>query len=199
MGEKGARDVAYRRTLGVVAITKENGCQPQAPAVHYFRLKREFDRTGTFTLGGEVGISPTPQTVVPLRPETKYEVRIGTLTIDDPKPDDDSISNNELATRLPKPTIWWDELLTLSEEDSQANFTTFPDHACEQTQPISFIVGSCRYPGLLWQAGMILVWCEDESIVFGNSVVTGRRGFRAALGGCGAVRWVSETPRRAWE
>ena len=47
--------------------------------------------------------------------------------------------------------------------------------------------------------GMILVWCEDEPIVSGSSLVMSRRGCRAALGGRGAVRWCSGAPRRARE
>ena len=49
------------------------------------------------------------------------------------------------------------------------------------------------------EAGMILVWCEDEPIVSRSSLVTSRRGCRAALGGRGAVRWCSGAPRRARE
>ena len=83
--------------------------------MHYFRLKREYDRTGTFTLGEEVGIKSRSQTAIALQPDTEYKARLGTLTIDDPKPDDDSISGLELAKRLPEPSVWWDDLLSLPD------------------------------------------------------------------------------------
>ena len=35
---------------------REGGRRPRSRQVHYFRLRREYDRTGTFTLGEESGI-----------------------------------------------------------------------------------------------------------------------------------------------
>jgi alkaline phosphatase D len=50
-GDEGAALDSERRTLGVIAVVAENGKDvPESRIdVHYFRLRREFDRTGTLT------------------------------------------------------------------------------------------------------------------------------------------------------
>ena len=87
-----------------------------------------------------------------MKPGTQYEARLGTLTVDDPSPDEDSIPSAKLAALLPNPRIWWDELHKLPEELSLATFTTFPSHNTSASNLLTFLVGSCRYPGILWQA-----------------------------------------------
>ena len=49
------------------------------------------------------------------------------------------------------------------------------------------------------RAGMILVRFEDEPIDCVSSLLTARRGCRAAFGGRGAVRWGSAAPRPVGE
>ena len=75
-----------RRTIGVLSMTHRGG-QRQA---FYFRLRREYGRTGTFNLGEDHNFkmsrkpSEESQQSVPLAPATSYEVRLGSLTLDDP-------------------------------------------------------------------------------------------------------------------
>ena len=143
----GANFARGRRTIGVIAVIRENGRIVRRKRAHYFRLQRECHRAGTFTLGEDIGLGENNPSA-PLKPGTPYEVRIGTLTIDDPYPEDDSMPSGKLVERLPKPGMWWDELCNLPEEQSLATFTTFPQ--ADRVNDLSFIVGSCRYPGLFW-------------------------------------------------
>ncbi|WP_046166832.1 alkaline phosphatase D family protein [Chromobacterium vaccinii] len=149
-GDEGADIDGECRTIGVIAIAWENGRRPRRRRVHYFRLRREYDRTGTFTLGEELGLKPADSAPAPLLPDTDYIVRVGTLLLDDPAPEDDSLSHDELAKRLPAAEVWLDDLEALPAEESEARFRTFPA-ADAPAGRLSFIVGSCRYPGLLWK------------------------------------------------
>ncbi|WP_297809429.1 alkaline phosphatase D family protein [uncultured Methylophaga sp.] len=149
-GDEGADVNAHRRTVGVIAITHENDRRPRKKRVYYFRLRREYDRTGTFTLGEEVGLKPADNRPVPLKPNTHYTVRVGTLHIDDPSPELDSMPHDALAERLPDAMVWFNDLERLDPELSEASFTTFPAVGNEQ-RPLSLLLGSCRYPGLLWK------------------------------------------------
>jgi alkaline phosphatase D len=156
--DKGADLAAPRRTLGVIAVDEEDGTPVNAPAVYYFRLHREFDRTGTFNLGEEIGIArnwaPDKQAKLSLKAGTKYKVVVGTLTLDDPFPDDENVPDDELAARLPESSVWREDLRKLRDRDEDrctATFTTFPDTGNDTAETMSFIVGSCRYPGLLWK------------------------------------------------
>lgn len=143
-----------RRTLGVITILKEDDKPASDSSVFYFRLHREYDRTGTFILGRESGIDARAK-IKPLKPDTKYTVRILTLTVDDPFPDDEMIDSKLLLKRLPKASEWRN-LLTdpqqedIDEEHSIAEFRTFPDSKKVSDQ-LSFILGSCRFPGILWR------------------------------------------------
>lgn len=141
---------AGRRTIGVIAITYVDGRRPRKKRVFYFRLRREYDRTGTFTLGDELGLKPKDNSAEPLTPDTEYVVRVGTLHVDDPFPDHDSLGSHDLAERLPNSDIWFDDLENLDPEYSEARFRTFSS-AQEKNNNLSFILGSCRYPGLLWK------------------------------------------------
>lgn len=164
-GDDGADIASNRRTIGVIAITRVNGKRPSSRRVYYFRLRREYDRTGTFTFGedtclskmrekpnGAAGVVFAEDRSVALEPATRYTASVGTLTIDDPSPDEDSIEQHVLAERLPSPRVWWDELLALEPSLSVAEFTTFPAEDTGVQRTLSFLVGSCRYPGLLWKA-----------------------------------------------
>ena len=148
--DDGAKLDADRRTLGVIAVVAIGGVAIPRDKIqpHYFRLRREFDRTGTFNLGLETGIKALPPSD-PLAPDTTYRIRVGTLTIDDPHGNDENIQNNEIGPLLPDPAVWIDALLELNEGDCIAEFRTYPIAWANQ---LSFMLGSCRYPGLLWKA-----------------------------------------------
>ena len=155
-GDSGASLDSDRRTLGVIGVLNAAGKIDKA---YYFRLPREFDRTGTFWLGRDVALGRHEKDDVPkskqdkpyrLKPDTEYTVRLGTITVDDPMPNAESISDRELADRLPLIDNIADELLSLPAEDSEAKFRTFPESA-KSASSLAFLIGSCRYPGLLWK------------------------------------------------
>jgi alkaline phosphatase D len=171
-GDPGDTDVhldANRRTVGIVGVV-EGKRQPRIGRAWYFRLQREFDRTGTFVLGSDVqlghhsidfadqGIEPPEKLPSklksePLEPDTEYTIRVATLTVDDPMPDDESLPDWELIKRLPDIEAIKGELLNdkvLKPEESEGVFRTFssPDSPDDR---LTFLLGSCRYPGLLWK------------------------------------------------
>ncbi len=150
--DAGVNIARHRRTVGVIAIRKvgKKNANKAESAAFYFRLQREFDRTGVFTFGVDADLGkdePSP----PLQADTRYEVRVGTLTVDDPHPDAESIEAFELAHRLPPATVWLEDLDALPKEMALACFETDLPNAAEQGD-LSFLLGSCRYPGLLWKA-----------------------------------------------
>jgi len=145
-----AEEEVSRRTIGIATIVKINGKKVEVPTAYYFRLRREYDRTGTITFGKETGLDKSRQ-VTALQPDTEYEARFATLIVDDPTPFEDSISSGALLKRLPEPETWIEDLLKLDEEQSVATFRTFPKVDRPARVDFSFIIGSCRYPGLLWQ------------------------------------------------
>lgn len=159
--DEGARVHPHRRTVGVIAVTRRAGQDVTDRRVHYFRLQREFDRTGLYTLGldpagtaealYDTSWTMTPSGSLSLDPDVEYEARVGTLTIDDPDPDTESMDDGTLARRLPDPAVWFEELLGLGDE-AVATFRTFPAPGTEPAGSLAFILGSCRYPGILWQA-----------------------------------------------
>ena len=146
--DDGAKLAENRRTIGVAAIVKIGNTKVSKSKAHvqYFRLHREYDRTGTINLGVERGLTDTGDPT-PLVAGTSYCVRVATLTLDDPDSQDDTATDADLAERLPNPKIWFKDLMDLDPKRSQASFETFPQSA----ENLSFIVGSCRYPGLLWK------------------------------------------------
>lgn len=127
------------RTVGVAAVYDADGKYLPKSAC-YLRLHREYDRTGVLDLAK-------------LKPETTYIVRLGSLALDSTDamvtvPDEDVFS------KLPKPEAFRDELEKLPADQSIATFTTYPKSADTESAGagLSFIFGSCRYPGLLWTA-----------------------------------------------
>ena len=135
-----------RRTIGVLCVMK--GKKVVRKRCYYFRLHREYDRTGTFHLGKEQGMGdPNPSEA--LEPDTSYTVRMGTLALDDPLANDRSIDDDDIVQRLPPPSVWAEPIENLEQPDDwQAQFRTFPE---EEKNAVSFLLGSCRYPGLLWK------------------------------------------------
>ncbi len=129
------------RTVGVIAVTRANGKRVRYIRPHYFRMRREFDRGGAIHLGQD-----TPG--LTLEADTEYVARVGYLLLDDPYDDDTGVASDELIRRLPKPIAWLDDLLALDPGKARAVFRTFPE---PPAGVVSFMMGSCRYPGLLWK------------------------------------------------
>ncbi|NOY84893.1 MAG: alkaline phosphatase family protein [Nitrospirae bacterium] len=143
-----------RRTLGLIGIVKDNG-KIDVNSISYFRLHREYSRTGTFNLGDELGLKRRIRglTVKALEPETSYRVRLATLSLDDAFDNDSDVSDDTLIERLPEPASWEDVFNRMPQAYVEANFKTFaepPDDGKPDTS-MSFLLGSCRYPGLLWK------------------------------------------------
>ncbi len=116
------------RTVGVGALFK-NGTLV-AGSANYFRLHREYFRTGTIDFTG-------------LSPDTPYEARLGALEVDggDPR---FLLSDEELFTQLPAAKTWVKDLLRLPQGQAVATVATFP----AASSSFSFLFGSCRYPGI---------------------------------------------------
>lgn len=152
--DEGAHLSSERRTIGVGAVMRKGGRKVTQPPAFYFRLHREFDRTGTFALGLEASEGKkgggSNGGVYRLDPETEYMVRLGTLTLDDPYRDDIIIEDDVLVKRLPEPEAWITDLEKLPDKKSEAVFRTFPVGEVAAKQ-LSFLLGSCRYPGILWK------------------------------------------------
>ena len=136
-----------RRTIGVITVLdKDRPVPTSSTRTAYFRLHREYDRTGTFVLGAEEGIRPSGNPFA-LKPDTEYRVRMGTLALDDAFHNDAIVSDEELARRLPPARVWAEELCRLPAETSEAVFRTFK----RKSSKVSFLLGSCHYPGLFWK------------------------------------------------
>jgi alkaline phosphatase D len=146
--DQGSRLAENRRTIGLITITEKNGKEIKSP-IFYFRMHREYDRTGTFMLGKEKDLWDKKPNL-PLEPDTAYVVRLATLTLDDPYDNDENIPNSELSTRLPDPANWRKDLLQLDADKVEARFRTFPSPDRTEER-LAFVLGSCRYPGLLWR------------------------------------------------
>ena len=138
-----------RRTIGVLTVLDGKGHPvPKDPKrTQYFRLHREYDRTGTFNLGIDSGLNGGNGPFT-LTPDTRYRVRMGTLALDDAFANDELVTDEEIARHLPKPSVWAEPLAALPADAAEAVFKTFPK-ANEDT--LSFLLGSCRYPGLFWK------------------------------------------------
>lgn len=159
--DEGALLDPNRRSIGVIALVNRKRVVRTGgkPIAYYFRLQREFDRTGTFVLGGDCALGRHPSDGIPeskqdkphpLEPDTVYTVRMATLTLDDPMPDDESLGDRELAARLPPIAEMARLLLDLPADRCEATFRTFPT-ADAIADKLSFLIGSCRYPGFLWK------------------------------------------------
>ncbi len=148
-----------RRTIGVIGVVGKNG-RVKAGDIFYFRLRREYDRTGTFNLGVDKSLwkdAAEAQKLAPydLEPATTYRVRMASLNLDDAYPNDSNVSSEAIVAKLPPPKAWEDKLNLpngLEETFSEATFTTQPaPPVAPSVLPLSFLLGSCRYPGLLWK------------------------------------------------
>ena len=131
------------RTVGVAALYDAEDKYVENSAC-YLRLHRQYDRTGIVDF-------------VRLQPDTVYSVRVGSLTLD--SADSTAILEDQVVfARLSKPEDWRGELEKLPAENCLAKFTTFP---LDASNGLSFIFGSCRYPGLFWPA-------KKSDLIFGE-------------------------------
>lgn len=132
------------RTIGVIGVLSENGERLDPVPTAYFRLRREFDRSGSINLGKDTpGFS--------LKPDSEYDVRAGYLLLDDAFDDSAEFESDELLKRLPPSSVWRTDLQQLDPVGSAAVVKTFPTED-QAGGRLSFLLGSCRYPGLLWKA-----------------------------------------------
>lgn len=140
-----------RRTVGVLVVVArgEHVIPPVQRPVFYFRLHRMFDRTGTFVLGRDPGLGGTTP-VYDLVPDTVYRVRLASLALDDADDNDQRLDDIALAQRLPDPRVWAAAIDRLPEVACEARFRTDTSHE-RVADSLSFLLGSCRYPGLLWK------------------------------------------------
>ena len=182
-GDSGSNLDEDKRTVGVIAIVEKGGVavpEDQLRA-YYFRLNREFDRTGTFNLGVDHSFRKNSGKIrqadraVPLEPNTNYIVRVGSLTLDDPVANDEIVDNTELDALLPPANVWLDQLRRTEFTPFEASFTTFPkvNNGKKSAAQLSFLLGSCRYPGLLWKRkhadqifGPMLQQTNDNAVSF---------------------------------
>src|SRR5262249_52733381 len=150
-GDRKADLADDRRTVGVLAVVAENDQELplEARPVFYFRLRREYDRTGTFNLGIDQSLGGKGQPF-PLKPDTVYRVRMATLSVDDPLPNEQDLDGAQLAERLPPPEVWRAEFDREPLKRQEAVFRTFKAPATADAA-LSFLLGSCRYPGILFQ------------------------------------------------
>lgn len=149
-----------RRSLGILGVVGAAGRVRQSD-IFYFRLRREYDRTGTFNLGVDVSLwqdeaAREKLQPYPLEPATSYRVRLAVLYLDDAYPDDSNVSSEQIASKLPPPRVWADKLNRDPAEGiyAEAEFTTLaepPAVGSPAVAPLAFLFGSCRYPGLLWK------------------------------------------------
>jgi alkaline phosphatase D len=145
--DKGSSLSEDRRTIGVITVLDRGRPVPNDPRRSaYFRLHREYDRTGTFNLGVDSGIA-TRNNVFVLKPNSSYQIRMGTMALDDARDNEVIVDDEELARRLPPASVWAEDLMKLESERTEASFHTFP----QQSNALSFMMGSCHYPGLFWK------------------------------------------------
>ncbi|WP_051937995.1 alkaline phosphatase D family protein [Ferriphaselus sp. R-1] len=119
------------RTVGIAALYLNGKYVKQS--ARYFRLKREYDRTGLADF-------------IDIKADTPYLVRMGSLSLDTADPHD-ATPDEEVFGLLPPAESWLKQLESLPLDTAAANFRTFPGGEVDK---LSFIFGSCRYPGLLW-------------------------------------------------
>lgn len=133
---------AGRRTMAAIGVLSKDGEALDPMPTAYFRLHREFDRSGSINLGADTDFD--------LEPDAEYEVRVGCLVLDDALDDDGEFESDELLRRLPHSTAWREDLRGLDPAKAGAVVRTFPAEGQDGGR-VSFLLGSCRYPGLLWK------------------------------------------------
>ena len=140
------------RTIGILAVTAVDGTPipEEQQQAFYFRLHREYDRTGTFNIGEDRSFRSKTGAKYTLEPNTRYTVRLGSLALDDARDNDEIVASNDLSSRLPNAQVWIRDLNRLDTDRSECSFTTFPT-ADKIEKELRFLLGSCRYPGMAWK------------------------------------------------
>ena len=141
---------ATRRTMAVIGVLSKDGAALDPMPTAYFRLRREFDRSGSINLGEDAIRLPEDDAPFVLEPDSEYEVRVGYLVLDDALDDDDEFESDALLRRLSHSSAWRDDLRRLDPAKAGAVVRTFPAEGRDGGR-VSFLLGSCRYPGLLWK------------------------------------------------
>ena len=139
-----------RRTMAVVGVLSKDGVALDPMPTAYFRLHREFDRSGSINLGKDEIRLREDDALFALEPDSEYEVRVGCLVLDDALDDDDEFEDDALLGRLAHSSAWRDDLRRLDPGKAGAVVRTFPAEGRDGGR-VSFLLGSCRYPGLLWK------------------------------------------------
>ena len=134
------------RTIAVIGVISENGLTLDPMPIYYFRLRREFVRTGSINLGVDTDNLAYEIPTLRLSPNSRYVVRVGCFDFHDPNYDD----ADPPWDQLPPPQYWKSDLLKLDQSTSQAIVQTFPLDEVNSTSRLSFLLGSCRYPSFPW-------------------------------------------------
>ena len=141
-----------RRTVGVLGVFAKDGRKLDPPRIFYFRLHREFDRSGSVDLGaGKSNFALQPDSF-PLEPDSEYVVRAGCLVLDDPVADDAELDDPALEARLPEPSAWQADLEALDPAQAEAAFRTFPAEPGDEARQPGDLRGE-RVSFLRWDAG----------------------------------------------
>ena len=140
---------ASRRTVAAIGVLSKDGVALDPMPTAYFRLHREFDRSGSINLGEDPIQLPEGMEFV-LEPDAEYQLRVGCLVLDDALDDDAEFESDDLLRRLPHSSAWRDDLRSLDPSKAGAVVRTFPAEGRNEGR-VSFLLGSCRYPGLLWK------------------------------------------------
>ena len=114
-------------TVAAIRVTHRNGERLDPTPTFYFRLRRDFDRTGTIVLG-----THTPG--FELEPGTHCIVKVGYLILDNAYDDEDELESEELLKRLPPSSAWADDLGALDPWHAEAPEDTTPHR-------MSFLMG----------------------------------------------------------
>ena len=145
------------------------GKTPKIGDAWYFRLPREFDRTGTFVLGSDRAARLVSRRLRGRRkgragqaaeghrspsrssrtPNTSCAWARSRSTI--PMPDDETVPDWELRDRLPNIDKIKDELLNARGRRKRGRLPHVSAQRVRSRASMSFMLGSCRYPGLLWK------------------------------------------------
>lgn len=148
------KEAEDKRTIGVIGVVDSKTNSVPEGHVYYFRLKREYDRTGTFNLGKDVSLwvkEGEKGEPFKLKPDTVYTIRMSTITLDDSLDNEVDVSSEYIAKRMPNPSVWASALTAKPELYKQAQFKTAKQVKKSEKLPVSFLLGSCRYPGLMWK------------------------------------------------
>jgi len=156
------------RTVGVIGVAGTNG-KVAAENIWYFRLRRQYHRTGVYTLGKDVNLwadENERKKLKPflLKPATRYLVRMAYLEISLPSEEMDGDASEEVVKTLPPARVWVDQLNdeALNAPYVTADFTTQPKFTAA-ARSIKFLFGSCRNN---WFNGVPFYKKKESDLIF---------------------------------